>query len=82
MIDYVMDRLVWKPLSGPPPQALTYVCQDDGGWTHLAQFLEDAQQACQAVANGPLHWTPISDETWAAHDREAGTIYHIEHLPF
>lgn len=77
-----MDRLIREPLSDPHLHALTYVCQDDGRWTQLVQFLEDAQQACQAVANGPLHWTPISNETWAAQDRETGTIYHIERLPF
>lgn len=77
-----MDRLIREALSGPYLHTLTYACQDDTGWTYSAHSLEDAQQACQGVASGPLHWTLISPEIWAARDRMTGTLYQVEHLPF
>ena len=82
MVCYVMDRLTREPLSDSYLHTLTYVCQDGVEWTYQAYSLEDAHQACQAVADGPLHWTLIGAETWAARDRETGTLYQVEHLPF
>jgi hypothetical protein len=56
-----------------------YVRAGDLGWAGYARTLEDAQQACQGVAVGSLHWS-AKQRSWIARDPERGALYLIDHL--
>jgi hypothetical protein len=62
---------------------LDYAYFRDGSldWAGYARTLEDAQQACQGAATGPLHWAP-EPGGWISRDPETGALYVIDHLPF
>ena len=51
---------------------------EDPGWGGFCQTLMEAQQECQAVATGDLHWDLIDDGLWAARDSLNGALYQVE----
>ena len=53
----------------------------DLGWGGFCQTLAEAQQECQAVAAGDLHWDVIDDGVWAARDSVNGALYQVEQRP-
>lgn len=50
-------------------------------WGGFSQSLEQAQQECQAVAAGDLHWARVDDDVWAARDTVNGELFQIEMRP-
>ena len=44
----------------------------------FCQGLEEAQQECQAVAAGDLHWAEVDEGIWVARDTVNGALYQIE----
>ena len=50
-------------------------------WGGFCLSLDEAQQECQAVAAGDLHWDLVDEGIWAARDTVNGALYQIEQLP-
>ncbi|WP_456831671.1 hypothetical protein [Deinococcus sp. UYEF24] len=54
----------------------------DSSWGGFTQTLEQAQQECQGVALGPLHWEQGSFRVWEAVDPETQTVFEISALEY
>ena len=55
-----------------------FATSGDPTWGGFCQTMEQAQQECQAVAAGDLHWDLIDEGIWAARDTVSGALYQIE----
>lgn len=68
-------------MSTAAPSGYAFSSSQDPDFGGFCQGLEEAQQECQAVATGDLHWALVDGGVWAARDTVNGAVYHIEMRP-